>query len=127
MRFMMLLPASVDILEQCAIPDKGLVVAMRKYDEEMRKAGVLLMEAGLHPTSKGVRLRRSGGKTIITDGPFTEAKEAIAGFWIIETRSKEEAIEWAKRCPLPDQGLIEIRPIFENSDFPPELQKTNEE
>jgi hypothetical protein len=127
MRFMMLLPAPVDVLEQCAIPDKDLVVAMTKYDDEMRKAGVLLMEAGLHPTSKGTRLRRSGGKAIITDGPFTEAKEVIAGFWIIQTRSKEEAIEWAKRCPLPDQGVIEIRPIFENTDFPPELRSKNEQ
>jgi len=126
MRFMMLLPAPVDVLEQCAVPDKDLVVAMTKYDDEMRRAGVLLMEAGLHPTSKGTRLRRSGGKAIITDGPFTEAKEVIAGFWIIQTRSKEEAIEWAKRCPLPDQGLIEIRPIFESTDFPPELQRKNE-
>jgi hypothetical protein len=126
MRFMMLLLAPVDVLEQCAIPDKDLVVAMRKYDKEMREAGVLLMEEGLHPSSKGVRLRRSGGKAIITDGPFTETKEVIAGFSIIQTGSREEAIEWAKRCPLPDQGLIEIRPIFENSDFPPDLQNTNE-
>jgi hypothetical protein len=126
MRFMMLLPAPVEVLEQCATPDKDLVVAMRKYDDEMRKAGVLLMEAGLHPTSKGIRLRRSSGKAVITNGPFTEAKEVIAGFWIIQTRSKEEAIEWAKRCPLPEQGVIEIRPIFENTDFPPELQRKNE-
>jgi hypothetical protein len=127
MRFMMLLPAPVDALEQCAVPDKDLVAAMRVYDDEMRRAGVLIMEAGLHPTSKGTRVRRSGGKAVITDGPFTEAKEVIAGFWIIQTMSKEEAIEWAKRCPLPEQGLIEIRPIFENTDFPPELQKGNEE
>jgi hypothetical protein len=123
---MMLLPAPVEVLEQCAIPDKDLVVAMRKYDDEMRSAGVLLMEAGLHPTSKGTRLRKSKGKAVITDGPFTDAKEVIAGFWIIQTTSKEEAVEWAKRCPLPEQGLIEIRPIFENSDFPPELQRNNE-
>lgn len=122
MRFMMLLPAPVDALEQCATPDKDLVVAMREYDDDMRKAGVLLMEAGLHPTSKGTRLRKSAGKIVVTDGPFTEAKEVIAGFWIIQTKSKDEAIEWAKRCPLPDQGLIEIRPIFENTEFPPELQ-----
>lgn len=126
MRFMMLLPAPVEALEQCAVPDKDLVVAMRKYDDEMRRAGVLLMEAGLHPTSKGTRLRRSAGKAVVTDGPFTEAKEVIAGFWIIQTGSKEEAIEWAKRCPLPEQGLIEIRPIFENTDFPLELRGKDE-
>jgi hypothetical protein len=85
------------------------------------------MEAGLRPTSKGTRVRRSGGKAVVTDGPFTEAKEVIAGFWIIQTGSKEEAIDWAKRCPMPEQGLIEIRPIFENTDFPPKLQKKSEE
>jgi hypothetical protein len=123
MRFMMLLPAPVDALEKCAVPPAELVTAMRKYDEEMAKAGVLLAEEGLHPSSKGTRIRVSGGKRIVTDGPFTEAKEVIAGFWIIQARSKEEAIEWAKRCPLPEGGLIEVRPVFENCDFPPELQK----
>lgn len=122
MRFMMLLPAPVDVLEACAIPDKDLARAMRKYDDELRKAGVLLLDEGLHPTSKGKRVKMSGGKMVVTDGPFTEAKEVIAGFWIIQTKSMEEAVEWAKRCPLPENGLIEIRPIFENSDFPPELQ-----
>jgi hypothetical protein len=96
---------------------------MRKYDEEMRKAGVLLSEEGLHPTSKGARIRVSGGKRIVTDGPFIETKEVIAGFWIIQVNSKEEAIEWANRAPLPECGVIEIRQIFENCDFPPELQK----
>lgn len=123
MRFMMLLPAPVDVLEKCAIPDRDLVLAMRKYDDEMKKAGVLLSEEGLHPTSKGTRLRISGGKPVITDGPFAEAKEVIAGFWIIQVNSKDEAIEWAKRCPLPEGGLIEIRQIFENAEFPPELQQ----
>jgi hypothetical protein len=123
MRFMMLLPAPVDVLEKCAVPDKELVLKMRKYDAEMRKAGVLLSEAGLHPTSKGSRVRMTGGKPVVTDGPFAEAKEVIAGYWIIQAGSKEEAIEWAKRCPLPEHGLIEIRQIFENCDFPPELQE----
>ncbi len=123
MRFMMLLPAPVDVLEKCAIPDKDLVTAMRKYDQDMAQAGVLLSAEGLHPTSKGTRIRISGGKPVITDGPFTEAKEVIAGFWIIQVKSKQEAIEWANRCPLPEHGLIEIRQVFENSDFPPELQE----
>ncbi|MGB7848610.1 MAG: YciI family protein [Candidatus Acidiferrum sp.] len=123
MRFMMLLPAPVEALEKCAVPPAEIVTAMRKYDEELRKAGVLLAEEGLHPSSKGTRIRVSGGKRIVTDGPFTEAKEVIAGFWIIQAKSKEEAIEWANRCPLPEGGLIEVRQVFENCDFPPELQK----
>jgi hypothetical protein len=125
MRFMMLLPAPPDALEQ-GPPKKELVMAMRKFNDGMRKAGVLLGAEGLHPSSKGARLRVSGGKRVITDGPFAEAKEVIAGFWIIQVKSKEEAIEWANRCPLPENGLIEIRQVFENSDFPPELQKIHE-
>ena len=123
MRFMMLLPAPVDALEKCAVPDKDLVHAMRKYDAELRKAGVLLAQEGLHPTSKGSRVRISGGKPVVTDGPFAETKEVIAGFWIIQASSKEEAIEWAKRCPLPECGVIEIRQVFEDHDFPPELRE----
>lgn len=122
MRFMMLLPAPVDALEQ-GPPAKELVTAMRKYNEDMTKAGVLLAAEGLHPTSKGKRVRVSGGKPVITDGPFAEAKEVVAGFWMIQAKSLEEAVEWAKRCPLPERGLIEIRQVFENCDFPPELQK----
>jgi len=122
MRFMMLLPAPATALEK-GPPTKELVTAMRKFNEDMTKAGVLLAAEGLHPSSKGTRLRVSGGKRVVTDGPFTEAKELIAGFWIIQVKSKDDAIEWAKRCPLPENGLIEIRQVFENSDFPPELQK----
>lgn len=123
MRFMMLLPAPVQALEEFAVPNTEIVLSMRKYNDEMSKAGVLLAAEGLHPTSKGTRLRVSEGKRVITDGPFAEAKEVIAGFWIIQVKSKEEAIEWASRCPLPECGLIEIRQVFENCDFPPELQK----
>ena len=123
MRFMMLLPAPVEALEKFAVPNVELVTAMMKFNEEMSKAGVLLTAEGLHPTSKGTRVRDSGGKRVVTDGPFIEAKEVIAGFWIIQVKSKEEAIEWASRCPLPECGVIEIRQVFENSDFPPELQK----
>jgi hypothetical protein len=121
MRFMLLLPASADALEQ-GPPTKELVTAMRQYDEDMTKAGVLLAAEGLHPPSKGKRLRMSGGKPVITDGPFAEAKEVIAGFWIIQAKSQEEAMEWAKCCPLPEGGLMEIRQVFEDCDFPPELQ-----
>ena len=124
MRFMMSLPAPVEALEKWNdAPNKEVVTAMRKFNEEMTRAGVLLAAEGLHATSKGTRIRVSGGKRIATDGPFTEAKEVIAGFWIIQAKSKEEAIEWANRCPLPEGGLIEIRRVFENGDFPPELQK----
>jgi hypothetical protein len=127
MSFMMLLPAPAEVLEKCAVPDKELVLAMHKYNDEMKKAGVLLSAEGLHPTSKGTRLRISGGKPVITDGPFAEAKEVIAGFWIIQVNSKEDAVEWAKRCPLPEHGLIEIRQIFENAEFPPELRETRKD
>ena len=123
MRFMMLLPATVEGLEKFAVPPVEIVTAMRKFNEDMAKAGVLLTAEGLHPSSKGTRVRVSEGKRVITDGPFTEAKEVIAGFWIIQVKSKEEAIEWAKRCPLPECGVVEIRQVFENCDFPPELQE----
>lgn len=123
MRFMMLLPAPAQALEKFAVPDPAIVLPMRKFNQDMTKAGILLAAEGLHATSKGSRIRVSGGKRVITDGPFTEAKEVIAGFWIIQVKSKEEAIEWAKRCPLPENGLIEIRQVFENCDFPPELQR----
>jgi hypothetical protein len=123
MRFMMLLPAPAQALEKFAVPSPDIVLPMRKFNADMAKAGVLLAAEGLHPTSKGTRIRVSGGKPVITDGPFAEAKEVIAGFWIIQVKSKEEAVEWAKRCPLPENGLIEIRQVFENRDFPPELQR----
>jgi len=121
---MMLLPCPPEPLEKLtAVPNKEIVLAMRKYNDEMKKAGVLVLAEGLHATSKGFRIKVSGGKKIVTDGPFTEAKEVIAGFWIIQVNSTEEALEWAKRCPLPENGLMEVRQIFENADFPPELQK----
>ena len=124
MRFMLLLPAPPDALEKVGTaPSKEIVLAMRKFNEELARAGALLAAEGLHATSKGSRIKVKDGKRIVTDGPFTETKEVIAGFWIIQVKSKEEALEWAKRCPLPENGLIEIRQVFENVDFPPELQK----
>lgn len=123
MRFMMLLPASVEELEKCAVPDKELVLKMWKYNDELRKAGLMISAEGLHPTSKGTRVKMSGGTPVVTDGPFAEAKEVIAGFWIIRANSKEEVVEWAKRCPLPERGIIEIRQIWEDHDFQPELQE----
>jgi hypothetical protein len=124
MRFMMLLPAPADVLEQIGNkPDPVVVTAMRKYNDEMRRAGVLLLAEGLHPTSMGARMKVIAGKKIVTDGPFAEAKEVIAGFWLIQAKTKEEAIEWAQRCPLPEQGLLELRQVFENCDFPVDLQE----
>ena len=123
MRFMMLLPCPPEPLEKLtAVPNHEIVLAMRKYNDEMRKAGVLQLAEGLHGTSKGFRIKVSGGKKMVTDGPFTEAKEVIAGFWIIQVKSTEEALEWAKRCPLPENGVMELRQVFEDADFPPELQ-----
>ena len=128
MRFMMLLPCPPEPLEKLvSAPDREIVLTMRKYNDEMEKAGVLVLAEGLHATSKGFRIKVSAGKKIVTDGPFTEAKEVIAGFWIIQVKSTEEALEWAKRCPLPEGGLMEIRQIFEDADFPPELQEKKAE
>jgi len=121
MRFVMLLPVPVEI-EANIVPQKGIVTAMRKYNDDMRKAGILLVAEGLHPNSKGKRIRVAGGKHLVTDGPFTEAKEVIAGFWVIQVKSHEEALEWANRCPLAEGGLLELRQVFEANDFPPELR-----
>jgi hypothetical protein len=121
MRFMMSLPAPVEIQENFT-PTRELVAAMRKYSDDMRKAGVLLLAEGLHPSSKATRIKVSSGKRLFTDGPFTEAKEMIAGFWLIQVKTREEALEWANRCPLSEGEIVEIRPLFENTDFPPELR-----
>ncbi len=119
MRFMMLVKADTDS-EAGVLPSKELLAAMGRYNEDLAKAGVLLAGEGLHPSSKGARISFSGDKGTVTDGPFTEAKELIAGFWLIQVRSKEEAIEWASRVPFAD-GEIEVRQVFEASDFPPEI------
>jgi hypothetical protein len=121
MRFMMSLPAPVEVQENFT-PTLELVTAMRKYTDDMRKAGVLLLAEGLHPSSKATRIKASNGKRVFTDGPFTEAKETIAGFWLISVKSRGEALEWATRCPLIDGGIVEIRPVFEDTDFPRELR-----
>jgi hypothetical protein len=115
MRFMMIVSATRDS-EAGVKPSRALVEAMMKYNEELVKAGVLLDAAGLHPSSNGVRVTWPGGKPKVTDGPFTETKELIAGYWIIQVKSKEEAIEWAMRVPNPegkDEGHIEVRQLFE--------------
>ena len=119
MRFMVLVPASKES-EAGVLPPKELFAAMNKFNEEMVKAGVMLAGEGLAPTSKGARIKYEGGKTTVTDGPFTESKELIAGFWMIQCKSKEEAIEWMKRAPFGGGVQLEIRQVYEMADFPTE-------
>ena len=129
MRFMVMVPADKNS-EAGVLPDKKLFEEMGKFNEEMVKAGVMLAGEGLQPTSKGARIRFSGGRTTVTDGPFTESKELIAGFWLIQVKSKEEAIAWMKRAPFGDGVVLEIRQVFEAEDFgaefTPELRAQEE-
>jgi hypothetical protein len=118
MKFMVLVKASADS-EAGKLPDEKLLAAMGKFNEELVKAGVMLAGEGLHPSSKGARVRFSAGKRTVVDGPFTEAKELVAGFWIIQVRSKEEAIEWMKRAPFGEGAEIELRQVFAPEDFAP--------
>ena len=122
MRFMVLLKADENT-EAGVMPSEELLSEMLRYNEEMVKAGVLLAGEGLHPSSKGARVKFSGDSRTVVDGPFTEAKELIAGYWLIQVKSREEAIEWVKRCPNPLDGEaeIEIRQVFEAEDFGEEL------
>ncbi|HEY1213181.1 MAG TPA: YciI family protein [Bryobacteraceae bacterium] len=122
MKFMVRVMADKNT-EAGVLPSKELLTKMGKYNEELVKAGVMLAGEGLQPSSKGARVRFSGEKRTVIDGPFTEAKELIAGFWIFQVKSKEEAIEWVKRCPNPLEGEseIEIRQVYEASDFGPEF------
>jgi hypothetical protein len=122
MRVMVIVKASKDS-EAGVMPSQQLLTEMGKFNEELVKAGVLLAGEGLQPTSKGARVRFSGDKRMVTDGPFTETKELIAGFWLWQVRSMEEAIEWVKRCPNPhaEDSEIEIRRVFEAEDFGPEF------
>ncbi len=131
MRFMIIVKATQDS-EAGALPSEKLLTAMGKYNEELAKAGILLAGDGLQPSSKGARVRFSGPKRTVVDGPFAETKELIAGFWIWKAKSKEEAIEWVKRCPnpMPGDSEIEIRQLFEAEDFgaefTPELREQAE-
>ena len=118
MRFLVMVKASADS-EAGKMPSTELLTAMGKYNEELVKAGVMLAGEGLQPSSKGARIKFSGSKRSVVDGPFAETKELIAGFWLWQCRSREEAIEWAKRCPNPtgEEGELEIRQVFEADDF----------
>src|SRR5215471_14151088 len=124
MRFMMLMiPKGYDKAPAGAIPPAEMVAAMSRYNESLKKAGVLLALDGLHPPSMGARVSFSANKPTVTDGPFTEAKEVLGGYWLIQVKSKEEAIEWAKRCPAGDGNVIEVRQVHEMSEFPPDVQR----
>jgi hypothetical protein len=115
---MIMVPASKQS-EAGALPDGKTLAAMGKFNEEMVKAGVMLAGEGLHPTSKGARITFSGGKATVSDGPFTESKELIAGYWLIQVKSRDEAIAWMKRAPFGEGTTLEIRQVFEASDFAP--------
>jgi hypothetical protein len=124
MRFMMLMiPKGYENAAPGAMPDAQAVAAMMKYNETLQKAGVLLALDGLHPRSMGARVSFEGGKPKVIDGPFTEAKEVIGGYWMIQVKSKEEAVEWASRCPGSANEVIEVRQVQEFSDFPAGVQK----
>ncbi len=131
MRVMVMVKATKDS-EAGQMPSTELLAAMGKYNDELVKAGIMLAGEGLHPSSKGKRMRFSGAKRTVIDGPFTETKELVAGFWLWQVKSMEEAIEWLKRCPnpMPGESEIEIRPVFEADDFgaefTPELRAQEE-
>ena len=123
MRFMMLMiPKGYESAAPGTLPDAKAVAAMMKYNESLQKAGVLLALDGLHPPSMGARVSFAGGKPKVTDGPFAEAKEVLGGYWMIQVKSKEEAVEWAKRCPASDNEMIEVRQVQELSDFPSDVK-----
>ena len=127
MRFMMIvIPKGYEKAAPDTVPDAEGCARMMEYNKSLQKAGVLLALDGLHPPSSGARISHTDGKAIVTDGPFPEAKEVFGGYWIIQVRSREEAIEWAKRAPMSNNEIIEVRQIFEMSDFPADVQKAAE-
>jgi hypothetical protein len=124
MRFMMLMiPKGYETAEPGAMPEADAVSAMMRYNEDLQKAGVLLALDGLHPPSMGARVSFAGGRPVVTDGPFAEAKEVLGGYWMIQVGSREEAIEWAKRCPASANEIIEVRQVQEMEDFPEDVQE----
>ena len=124
MRFMMLMiPKGYEKAAPGTMPDPKGVAAMMKYNEELQKAGVLLALDGLHPPAEAARVTFAGGTPQVMDGPFAEAKEVVGGYWMIQVRSRDEAIQWASRCPAGENEMIEIRQVFEMSEFPPDVQQ----
>lgn len=127
MRFMMIvIPKGYESAAADAVPTAEAAARMQEYNQSLQKAGVLLALDGLFPPSTGARISYADGKPTVTDGPFAEAKEVIGGYWIIQVRSREEAIEWARRAPMSNNEIIEVRRIFEMSDFPENVQKVAE-
>jgi hypothetical protein len=123
MRFMMLMiPSGYETAAVGTMPAADAVAPMMKYNEALKEAGVLIALDGLHPPSMGARVSFSSGKPMVTDGPFAEAKEVLGGYWMIDVKSRDEAIAWAKRCPASDNEIIEIRQVHEMSDFPADVQ-----
>jgi hypothetical protein len=124
MRFMMMIiPKGYEEAPPGTVPDDlSAYAAMMKYNEDLHQAGVLLALDGLHPPSMGARISFAGGTPTVEDGPFAEAKEVVGGYWLIDVRSREEAIEWAKRCPASDNEVIEVRQVHELTEYPPEVQ-----
>ena len=124
MRFMMLMiPRGYETAAPDAMPSAEAVAAMMKYNEALKEAGVLITLDGLHPPASGARVSFANGTPVVTDGPFTESKEVIGGYWMIDVKSRDEAIAWAKRCPASSNEVIEIRQVHEMSDFPPDVQQ----
>ncbi len=124
MRFMMLMiPKGYESAEPGTVPPADAVAAMMKYNESLQKAGVLLALDGLHPPSVGARVTFESGTPKVVDGPYIESKECLGGYWMIQVKSKEEAIEWARRCPASPNEIIEIRQVQEMSDFPPDVRE----
>ena len=124
MRFMMLMiPKGYENAQPGTVPDAKMVEKMMKYNQELQDAGVLIALDGLHPPSMGARVTYAGGKPKVTDGPFAEAKEVLGGYWMIDVKSKQEAIDWAKKIPADETGVVEVRQVQEFSDFPQDVQK----
>jgi hypothetical protein len=124
MRFMMLMiPGGYETAAPGTMPPAEAVAAMMRYNEALKEAGVLVTLDGLHPPSMGARVSFAGGTPVVTDGPFTESKEVLGGYWMIEVASRAEAIAWAKRCPASHNEVIEIRQVQEMADFPPDIQQ----
>ena len=127
MRFMMLMiPKGYESAKPGAMPEAEAVEKMMEYNRKLQEAGVLLALDGLHPPSMGARVSFEGGRPSVTDGPFTEAKEVVGGYWLIDVKSKQEAVEWAKRCPASENEVIEVRQVQEMDDFPDDVRQAAE-
>ncbi|HEX8394361.1 MAG TPA: YciI family protein [Longimicrobium sp.] len=125
MRFLMFIYPDASA-EAGAMPDATAVAAMMRYNEELARAGVLLALDGLHPTSQGARVYFDGGRPRVVDGPFSEAREVIGGYWMIQVKSREEAVEWARRCPVTTERFLELRRVFDMADFPADVQEAGD-